>query len=263
MTHQNVDDIIHSQMGKLLSIWDSAGGTRGLSEAALWFAFVTGILAVAATLGAAILANRSSDIARTADDTRQRHAELRISSNEALAAVARAEAATANEGAAKANEGLGKAQEEIAIANKDAAEARLETARLQHAVAWRNLSPTMVSRLLDILKSHAPGTVNIQYVSGDPETLFFASQILNVFEGAHWQVAASSVNITNVLVFDVSIIDNPSPQTNLLRDAFTRAGIRFFAGQRPGSSWQSSGAEAPGAPTVLIGPRTPPKLSSP
>lgn len=160
----------------------------------------------------------------------------------------------AEERAAAAEERAAHANERAATLEKSAAEARLETERLKSQVAWRSLSVDQ-TKVLERELTKAPGTVNLRYIDGDPEALYFAIQIAKLLERAHWQIATGAVK-PNGLVFGVVM-----PQgDNALSKAFTSAAVQFAVTDLLDAGVSFNISTIQGAPTIFVGSRKPPLL---
>ena len=86
-----------------------------------------------------------------------------------------AQVAEAKREGIEAGRSAGNAILRAAKSEKAAAAARLETEKIKQAVAWRDISPESASELEKILAAK-PGAVNLRYMDGDPETLFWQSR---------------------------------------------------------------------------------------
>ena len=112
-----------------------------------------------------------------------------------------------------------------ALANKAADEAKLQTEKIKQVVAWRVLLPASVAQLSRVLSEH-PGSVNLRYTNGDPESLFLAIQLSNILNDAKWRIASGSEN-SNFLTYGISLPDPANADMNALRAAFSSASIPF------------------------------------
>jgi hypothetical protein len=79
------------------------------------------------------------------------------------------------------------ADERIADAVRATAEARLETEKLKAQMAWRDLPYDQQRKLISEL-SASPGSIVIEWVDGDAESLRFSNQFKYVFAEAKWTV---------------------------------------------------------------------------
>jgi hypothetical protein len=109
---------------------------------------------------------------------------------------------------------------------KEAADARLETERVKAVVAWRTISLEASAALEKVLAAK-PGAVNLRYIDGDPEALFFAIQFSKVLDNAHWQVAPGAVKPSNAIAFGVFLPDATGDDAIRLRTAFVAAKVEF------------------------------------
>jgi hypothetical protein len=71
----------------------------------------------------------------------------------------------------KAGETAGNALVRAAELEKEASLAKLETEKIKLVVAWRTISPETALELEKILAAN-PGSVNLRYMDGDPESWF-------------------------------------------------------------------------------------------
>ena len=113
-----------------------------------------------------------------------------------------------------------KAQEASSLADErskglalEAENAKLETERLKAQMAWRTIPHDISAKLKEIL-STTPAKVNIQHVANDPEALYLAIQIANIFGEAKWEVQMLAVTMAGSLVFGIFVPDNQSPETS-------------------------------------------------
>ncbi len=151
------------------------------------------------------------------------------------------------------------ANERAAILEKEAADAKLEQERLKAQLAWRTLSPDAAVGLERSL-AVKPGSVNIEYVSGDPEALAFAIQLANIFGKAKWKVAMNGLTYSGVVIFGLWIPDPPTPEKTLIRDAFIAIGGAFNTKTLPLAGMTiSMGGAIPNAPIVFVGSKAPPQ----
>jgi hypothetical protein len=148
--------------------------------------------------------------------------------------------------------------EKTAELESDAANAGLETEKIKEVVAWRVVSPENALELEKALAAK-PGSVNLRWMDSDPEALFFAIQISHVLAKAHWKIASGAVKPPNTIVFGIALPDEDGDDAETLRRAFSSAKIQFSTRQVPEGLGFSISTIA-GAPTLMIGSRTPPEL---
>lgn len=160
-----------------------------------------------------------------------------------------------------AMETAGQANERAAGAEKEAATARVEQERLKAQFAWRTFSPQVIARLEQTLSVH-PGEVNVQYVANDPEALYFAIQLSNVFGKANWQAATLSISMPGTLFLGLFVPDSPSNDTVIVRNALRTANIGFstHAVGPDGGVIISSGSTIENAAIIFIGSKPVPDL---
>lgn len=149
----------------------------------------------------------------------------------------------------------------IATLNQDAAVARLETEKLKAGVAWRTISADKALALERALAAK-PGSVNLRYTDGDPEALFLAIQLSQIFRKANWQIAPGSLKQGNAIIFGLVLPDAAGADAISLREAFTVAQITFSPGPMPntGTSTSFNVTTIPNAPMLMVGSRPPPQL---
>jgi hypothetical protein len=201
-------------------------------------------LAITAILGAVSFVATWTHSRWQAELSGQREAqakEIQRASDERIA-VAQADAANANERAAS-------------LAN-EASQARLEQEKLKAQLAWRVLSPQSTATIEQRL-SQQPASINIEHVANDPEALYLAIQVANIFGKANWQVAMNAVTMSGTAVFGIWIPHFDSPAALVVREAFTAAGIGFSTDVPPPAG-MGFGGSIQGAPRLLIGSKRPP-----
>jgi hypothetical protein len=158
----------------------------------------------------------------------------------------------------QAGEKAGSAILRAAELEKEAANARLETEKIKGVVSWRTISPASASALERVLAAK-PGAVNLRFMDGDPEALFFAIQFSQILAKAHWQIAPGALKPANAIVFGISLPDATGTDIQTLREAFSAANIRFSPNPVPGGP-SFSVSTIQGAPMLMIGSRPPPQL---
>lgn len=149
-----------------------------------------------------------------------------------------------------------KANENTAKLAHEAAAAKLETEKLKQVVAWRVIPPEAIAELEKVL-SRKPGSVNLRYTDGDPEALFLAIQISQIFEKAKWQVAPGAEKFANAIQFGIALPDSAGADAQTLRSAFVAAKLSFSTGPLPQRGVSFSVSTIPGAPILMVGSRMP------
>lgn len=139
---------------------------------------------------------------------------------------------------------------------KDAANARLETEKIKAVVAWRMI-PSANAAILEKLLSHKAGSVNLRYMDGDPEALYLAIQISQILAKAHWQVAPGAIKPANTIVFGIMLPPEVGIDADALAAALKAAKIEFSRGSVPAAGVSFGVHKIDGAPTLIIGSRTP------
>jgi hypothetical protein len=154
----------------------------------------------------------------------------------------------------------------IADAERRTAEASLETEKLKAQFAWRHLPIDKMSKLIFDLRSRT-GSIWIEYMNGDPESLNFARQFIVLFRIGGWSVGLRGCTGLDLL-FGV-IIPGPeegiaSDLTTFISEAFARNGYGFNVAAIP--RWASAVNSMPPPPEpsarMFIGPKQPLSLES-
>jgi hypothetical protein len=156
----------------------------------------------------------------------------------------------------KAGEAAGNALVRAAESEKEAANAQLETEKIKSVVAWRVIPPENSAQLEKSL-SAKPGSVNLRYTDGDPEALYLAIQISHILSKANWQIAPGAVKPSNAILFGISLPDASGIDAQTLRNAFSAAKVEFSTDALPPSGVSFSISTINGAPTLMIGSKTP------
>jgi hypothetical protein len=166
------------------------------------------------------------------------------------------QASNANERASQADERSTKANERTAALEKEAALANERTAEVMKAAAWRQLDDRQKAMISAAL-AQRKGRVRIMWIANGPESLGLATQIDELFNREHWEVALSANTYSFNLLWDIWIPASPDPSTTaLLRNAFTGAGLRITPDKLPPTSMAIGGGGADSA-TILIGSKRP------
>lgn len=143
----------------------------------------------------------------------------------------------------------------IASLQKEGADARLEQERLKASFAWRTLGPGQADIFNRVLAMH-PGSVNLWYVLGDPESAFLAAQYARIIGAANWQVAAAGANFTGI-AFGITLAKTETTDGQVLSAALQKAGIEFSASDLPEPVFTSGATKIKEAPVLLIGSKRP------
>jgi hypothetical protein len=97
--------------------------------------------------------------------------------------------------------------------------------------------------------------VNLWYTSGDPESLFLAIQLGEIFKKANWTVLAASANMPGI-VWGFAIPDSPSADTGKLRTAFHASGLEYGTEVLPVTAWMGVSPDKTKA-VLMVGSRKP------
>lgn len=150
------------------------------------------------------------------------------------------------------------AMSSAADANARAAEASERAEILKSQLAWRVISEEVANKLTASLAAN-PGAVNVRYNDGDPEALFLAIQLSNIFGKAKWQVGFGAVKLNNAIAFGTLIPQGQSGHIKTLRKSFSDAGLPFSSEEAPPIGVMF-GSTVPDGPMLLIGSKPPPAL---
>jgi hypothetical protein len=156
----------------------------------------------------------------------------------------------------------------IGLLNIEVADARNRTADIEKLTAWRWLPPDSAAakRLVDALSSipaSVPHSVVFSYAQNDMESLYFASQIGQVFLNSNkWTINVQSRSYPGQLYWGVRILGPDNETTRSIRKAFTDSEIEFLADDIPGG-FSTFGYMLGAEDTViLVGPKKPPLVPS-
>ncbi len=147
----------------------------------------------------------------------------------------------------------------------DAKRAQRETEELRVKFAWRIISEEDCEELRSTL-SLSPGSVDIEYPSGDVEASYLATEIMNVFSAAKWNIRSMGA-ASGALAFGLIIPDSTNSDVNTVRFAFRSIFFPFTAEAIPtGFTGTYSGPASPGTPEngvipvlIFVGSKPPPK----
>jgi hypothetical protein len=167
-----------------------------------------------------------------------------------------AQVADAKREGIEAGKTAGDAMLRAAGLEKEAADARLQTERLKAQLAWRTLSADEAAALKAALAKH-PGSVNLRYMDGDPEALFFAIQISRLLGETQWAIAPGAVKPANTIVFGISLPDSEGPDAVALREAFSAAHLPFGTDPLPQAGASFNVSTIDGAPILMVGSKQP------
>ena len=151
------------------------------------------------------------------EDANRKSIELDLYKEESKKAVAEAHAASED------------AKKIAAIANRDAEQAKLEAARLKDRFAWRQITEEQKKILIaDLKKSH--GKAQIEFTANDPESMYFATQIRNLFRHAGWQTSFVANEYFHTICWGLNISGgrNETEQERAVNIAFVKADMEYF-----------------------------------
>lgn len=140
------------------------------------------------------------------------------------------------------------AHEHAALLAKEAAVAQLATERLKTVTAWRRISASQYSMLVEALRGKVKGKVWVEVVKTDPEATQFHADI--------WQpLKDAGVNVQWFSGWERAVglqITNPnSPDAQAIRSAFGEVGINFEIRNEPGLKSASEDVE------IIVGTKSP------
>lgn len=158
---------------------------------------------------------------------------------------------------------------ETAETNKSAASANERAAEIMKATAWRQFTPEQIAKLTAVLSNHS-GKYVAAWIANDPESLVLALQFINLLSSfdRKWDMVNSAKVYPANAVWDIHIPDVPSAMetVQVMRDAFTHAGIHFWTAplpQEPMSYGPSDPKVLEGRAIVLFGSRLPTQTQAP
>ena len=179
--------------------------------------------------------------------------------------------ASANERAAQAQAMAEQANARGVMLMKEANEARLEQERLKAVLAWRTIPKTARTNIASRLAQHV-GTVTIAYIQNDPESIFFAVSIKEIFEEANniakqpiWHVSIEPRMYSDKAVFGLYISgQGNSVSTQAIQQAFSSQNIPFSPQHMPNQGINVGPSLALGPiplrteALIVVGSKTPP-----
>lgn len=252
-----------AEVSEIQSLIGRAGelgqGADWWNAAMLWALVFTAIAAIAVLFSTRMALRRAKQLSVVQDriielkdsqlllDLKEKDEKIAEAGDRASAAETKAEGFRLD---------IAKANERAAALESEAAAAKLETEKLKQVVAWR-IIPSESAVELEKVLSDKPGMVNLRYTDGDPEALFLAIQISQILGKAKWQIAPGSEKFANAIQFGIAIPNSSGSDAQTLRSAFKAAKITFSTGPLPPAGASFSVSTIPGAPTLMIGSRTP------
>ncbi|HEY6026750.1 MAG TPA: hypothetical protein VIV09_07630 [Pseudolabrys sp.] len=158
----------------------------------------------------------------------------------------------------RSNARLASAIQVAADAQKEAAATRLEAEKLKEKVAWRTISQEQSNAMQTVL-SQNPGAVNLRWIEGDPEGLYFALELSTVLQNAKWRVGAGSIGLLDGPCVGLILPPNAGADRHTLFAALAAAklGVSSVPAREAGMEVAST---IHGAPTLVVGSRFPVRL---
>ncbi len=268
MTQQQTEVIANAtkseaEVSEIQSLIARAGelsrGADRWNAAMLWALVFTAIAAIAVVLTTRMALRRAKQLSGVQDriiELKDSQLLLDLKEKDQKIAEAGATASAAETKAEGFRLDIARANENTARLEREAASAKLETEKLKQVVAWRIIQPEAAAELEKIL-SGKPGSVNLRYTDGDPESLFLAIQISQILGKAKWQIAPGATKFANAIQFGIALPDSAGTDAQTLRKAFVAAKIAFSIGPLPPAGVMFGVANIPSAPTLMIGSRMP------
>lgn len=136
---------------------------------------------------------------------------------------------------------------------------RAKVLELQKQFSWRTLTDIQVKKLSTALKSKSR-LVHLRWVSGDPESYYFANQLAGVFQLSGWVVAGDAMVIPSLNSFGVSIPTTQAADVNFLRVAFVEANIDFNQIDPPQVGMTFGAGPKPDDLVIFVAPKAPTAL---
>jgi hypothetical protein len=143
------------------------------------------------------------------------------------------------------NAAVQSAKTEAAKASDSAAQAIERAALVQQAAAWRILDRDQAEKLKTSLAGVAKRSITVGFAVGDPETISFAIQLINLLTADNWEVSAVGHWYESQLVPGVRVIGADSEGKSILKTALTSAQIPFSADPVPIPGMYNGGPPLP------------------
>lgn len=218
----------------------------------LWIAVAAGVITAFAAFTAGYVGYELTDAIQRASDEKVANLNNETARLSAEAEASRAEIANANANAANADE-------RAARLEKEAEAARLETAQIMKSTAWRQLQPQQAALLTAALRS-VLGNVVLVWPANDPEAVALAVQFSEILHTSNWKFTFDARSFPTAVVWGIVVPDSKAPETKVLRDALTSAGIPFSTGELPPNnsmSFGNAGTIGNNSAVLAIGSRRP------
>lgn len=135
-----------------------------------------------------------------------------------------------DEKVAGANRDAAMALERAAILEKEAALMRERTAEIERLTAWRRVLPEQCQIIADALRDKSVILdVLIEYERGDPESFYYARDVMRIFFESGVQTVRCNPNSFLSTIFGLNMTVAAELSAVDVGGAFTRAGIDFRA----------------------------------
>ena len=153
--------------------------------------------------------------------------------------------------------------------DRQLADEQARTARIEQASAWRSI-PTEDRVKMESVLSTGRGSVTIAYIESDPESLVFASQLLDAFKNTDlqkgerlWVMALDPRIYSDRAMFGLIIAKSDNDSTKTIRRAFDVAHLSYGNDDIPIANFMVGSAmfsgRTPRTDTViLVGSKPPP-----
>jgi hypothetical protein len=260
----------------LIPGWDTVTGAHWWSNIYFWASIASLILLGVFEVVSHRYAERHDDLVTIERDNtdsayNRQIAELHRDAARltADAEAAKKEIATANEAAAKANERAAETERQTAATQREAAQANERAAQLQQAAAWRVLPPETKTKIAEGLARLIGWSVEISYPANDPEALFLAAQVEDVFKMANravpspsWRMTTQPRMYSHGVFFGIRIFGRNTDTTNSVRAIFSSVQVPYTGELVPAVLNDSPGLTISGDfltdVTIFVGSKHPP-----
>jgi hypothetical protein len=122
------------------------------------------------------------------------------------------------------------AKAEAAEANKKAEAERLERLKLEAQFAWRRIDDARQAEMVSEL-SRNPQSVFVIWITGDPEAMLLAWQLIAIFQKSHWRAGGEGRQYPDSIITNVVVMGGPS--ASLVSALLARAGLSPGPGPLP------------------------------
>jgi hypothetical protein len=189
--------------------------------------------------------------------------------NKLQAEKSRKEAAVASLEIANANRAASEAQKDAENARLKAETVSLEAAKIEQAAAWRVLSDESKTKLVAGLAHGVGGSVELSYPANDPEALFLARQIEEIFKLVNsksgnllWKIHIQPRQYSRAIFWDIRIFGQNEAVVQSVKSAFVTAAVPYISEPVPNIVNDGPGMMIGGTPPsdlmIFVGSKRPP-----